>query len=809
MSLLLSMVYLYAVCFNIFAGITGMAQSSSISSGPPPRYGMRTRLFLTTSLFLGIAAGIQTPVHAAESREKTVRSMTGEDALSLPGATSRQDRDRVDLQANQLTYLETEQKLIAEGNVEIIRGKQILTAERVEYDLSTDVAKAYGNVTLLQENGDIHFVDELEFKNELKEGVVTSLYSYIGQDGRLTADTGEQVENGDRIVLRNASYTPCIPCVKRDDVPIQDQLKTKETPAWSIDADKVIHDKKKKSVIYKNAKFRFQGVPVLYTPYFSHPDGSIKQKSGFLMPFFGFDSELGPNITSRYYWAIDDDKDATFGTLLSTNEAPLALAEYRQRFNNAYIEVSGSATRSDRVDLIGGNEVPKDNSFRGHLFAQGRWDINPKWRAGFDLQRTTDDQFLRAYNISNEDILETEFYTERFEERTYFTARGYGFQDTRVTSEDVDQPNIIPDVLYSRVGRPGSVLGGRLNFDASITGLRREGEGQDVTRSILETGWRKKTVFPLGLVSDTKLLLRGDFYNARDTDRADNVPNVSDTENSVRGFTQLHNVFRYPFIKAMEKASVVLEPVVALTISPDVDQKENEIPNEDSQDVQLDIASLFNEMRFPGKDRLEDTSRVTYGLNSGYYMSDGSFARVFLGQSYKFDDDNALFPDGSGLAEQDSDIVGRIGIQYKNNFDLDYSFQLANDSLMSERHELTSRIALSRFGVNTRYFFSRGLEDTSVREKREQVRVGSYLWLDQDKQWRARGGFTHDFSVTDGLRRAYGGLDFYNECRCWNMSLTAVRNLTSRTSGESSTEFLVQIGFKNLGSFGNANLSSP
>ena len=723
--------------------------------------------------------------------------------------TTTAKTDRIDLQADEIIYHEDEQKIIAKGNVELTRGGQILNADLVTYDLQADIAHAAGNVALLQENGDVHFAQRLRFQQKLKEGLVEGLYSYLAEGARLTASEAEQQDGGARLVMRNASYTPCIPCLRDENIPIKDQILSDDTPAWAIKAREVIHEKAEHKVVYRDAWFDFQGVPVFYTPYFSHPDGSIQQKSGFLTPSFGGDSRLGANITNRYYWAIDKDRDATFGALISSNEAPLLLGEYRQRFTNASIELSASGTISDRVDFDDGERIRRGESFRGHIFGEGIWDINKNWRAGFDIELTTDDQFLREYNITGEDVLETEAYVERFDNRDYFSVRGFGFIDTRVFAEDIDQPNIIPEITYSALGDPGSFLDGRLSFDASILGLRRNGEGQDLTRGILEGGWRKQTILPIGLVMDTHLLLRGDVYNIRDRDLDDLDPSLSDSKTELRGFSQLHNVFRYPFIKQGRNGQWVVEPMVALTVSPDISQDDDDIPNEDSQDIQLDIFSLFSENRFPGEDRLEDRSRVTYGVNSGYYFGEGSFARVFLGQSYTFNKDDIIFAEGSGLQDQSSDLVGNIGIDYKGVFDLEYGFQFDNDSLRSQRHELISSLTLDRLTLNSRYFYSRGLEDTSVDDNREQLRLASHLWLDPEKQWRLNSGFTHDFGVSEGLRRAFMGMDFTNECRCWTLSSSVVRNLANEASGEGGTEFLIQISFKNLGAFGNANLSSP
>ena len=48
-----------------------------------------------------------------------------------------------------------------------------------------------------------------------------------------------------------------------------------------------------------------------------------------------------------------------------------------------------------------------------------------------------------------------------------------------------------------------------------------------------------------------------------------------------------------------------------------IDVVDRDIPNEDSNDVQLDPSSLFEPNHFPGKDRLEDGIHATYGVRAG------------------------------------------------------------------------------------------------------------------------------------------------------------------------------------------------
>ena len=51
---------------------------------------------------------------------------------------------------------------------------------------------------------------------------------------------------------------------------------------------------------------------IFYFPFFSHPDPSVKRKSGFLTPVYGSSSEIGSWVNIPYFKVINEEKDLTF-----------------------------------------------------------------------------------------------------------------------------------------------------------------------------------------------------------------------------------------------------------------------------------------------------------------------------------------------------------------------------------------------------------------------------------------------------------------------------------------------------------------
>lgn len=697
----------------------------------------------------------------------------------------------VDLESDNIEYDEASGIVTAIGNVELVQSGRILRAERVSYDVTNDKVLAIGNVVLNEPTGDTYFADSVELKDKMKDGFVTGLSGVLMDGSRFSAKEGRKVADL-KVIMSKANYTACEPC----------EVDPSKAPIWGLRADKVTHHKDEKRISYEDATFEVAGVPVLYTPYFSHSDGSVKRKSGLLTPSFGFDSELGAFYQQDYYWDIAPEKDATIGLVAMTEEAPLALGEYRQRFKNASLKLNAGATYSSRIDSRGDQDVFIEEEERGHFLAEGIWDINQKWRAGTNLALVSDDQYFRQYNISNEDVLENEIYAERFSDRNYSTGRLIRFKDIRVSDRADDQPNVLPELYTRFLGKPNSLLGGRWSVEGSALGLQREGNEQDVLRGVTELGWDRRFVSDIGLLTSVNTTLRGDAYRTTDEENAERLGRNT-RSSALRGFASTHIESSYPLQKGFEDGHMVVEPIGALTFGTNLND-DPDIPNEDSQDVFLDSNNIFNSNRFPGYDQIEDETHATYGVRTGYYANNGHQAEVFFGQSYRFDENDNPFPQGSGLSEQGSDFVGSVDARFGRALQLGYGFQLANDNLGSRRHEVDMSTNIGRLGLGVRYFYADALAGTDLDERREQIRNSARFALTDE--WSAFATTQYDLAQeTEGLRSLRYGLDYQGQCV--SLNFTASRRLINESTGDSGTQIFLRVGLKNLGEFETSNIS--
>ncbi len=699
------------------------------------------------------------------------------------------------LKADEISFDRTRGVVVAKGNVEISYGEHVLLADTVSYNQKTDTVTASGNVSLLEPTGEVVFAEYAEFTNELKDGVVKSIRMLLADGSRFAANGGKRI-GGVITEMRKVVYSPCELC-KKDPT---------RAPIWQIKAVRVIHDKTTKDVKYRDATFEFFGVPVLYLPFFSHPDPTVKRRTGFLAPVYGNSSDLGVIVQVPFYIDIAPDKDATLTPIYTSKEGPVIAAEYRQRLVDGRFEFSGSFTEANRQDRTGPGAT-REEKVRGHIRGQGRFDLDESWRAGFDVDRSSDDTYLRRYGFGGpQQTLTTRGFVEGFWGRDYARLSTLAFQGLReiepaekVPLGEVDF--VAPFAQYNYVGRPDR-WDGRFSLDASILSLNRD-EGTDSRRISLKTGWRLPYTTPIGEVYTLSATLQTDLYSVNDLCVADLVSGscpagATRSDETGRVFPQLMLDWRYPLVRQNRKFTQLIEPVAAVIVSPE-GSNPVKIPNEDSQDLKLDDTNLFSANRFTGVDRVESGQRVAYGLKWGLYGVDGATATAFLGQSYRLQEESE-FAGGPGLEDNLSDIVGKLRLTPSSLLDFLYRFRFDADELNANRSEVGLVAGPPKLRLSLDYLFVNQEPDAGTEEFGDREEVSGRLEVGLGRYWRASANARQDLKGF-GLLSAGLGVTYEDECIILTAALE--RSRTRDRDLEPKTTVFFRIVLKHLGGVGS------
>jgi LPS-assembly protein len=697
----------------------------------------------------------------------------------LPVARAQQQDPRLAqtlLLADRMDYDSKTRVVTAEGHVEVIQGDRHLWADRLRYDQNADRIDAEGNVTLLEPSGEALYADQLTLTGDLKNGVAKQLRARLTDNSLLAAASGQRTA-GTVTKLNEAVYSPCPLCKN-----------SKSPPLWQIEAQRVVHDQVEHQITYYNAFFDLYGVPIAYTPYFSQPDPTVERKSGFLAPTFGNDSELGLLVQTPYYFALAPNYDLTLAPIFMTQENPVLSAEYRHLLPSGEFNLAGSATYATKAGSDA-NPTPSGQAFRGHLKGDGRFNLTDHARAGYDLAVTTDDTYLQRYRFSNDNVLTNRLFTETAWDRNYAALNAYAFQGLRQTDHQDEIPFAAPLAEADLTSQPWR-WGSRFTLNSSVMTLTRI-NGLDTRRVSTTGGWELPWSSPIGDQYRLKLSLQGDGY------WTDGNPETLGSEggNATVGhiLPRLTADWSWPWIGNTFGVTPTIEPIASFTWTLD-HPNSNKIPNEDSQDLQIDDSNLFQPNRYAGLDRIEGGARISYGLRFGAYGDSGELASGLFGQSYRISGEHNDFDPSTGIDQPLSDYWGRIELSPDPAFRVRYRFRIDQQTLTPTQNEVGAVLGPQRLRFDVTYLSlsnDPALEDTSHRE---EITAGLSVGLLPSLSVRAetRRNLEEDRNVWYKF-----GLVYRHPC----LTLVAgvERRNTQQGDAQEGTTFAVRVIFKNLG----------
>lgn len=576
-----------------------------------------------------------------------------------------------------------------------------LRAGQITYDLGLGIATAGDDVEFTDAEGNIVFASYLELDANMQAGAAVDFATRFRGGPHLMAATA--VRRSAKVnELNYAVFTPC---------PICDAEGNPKEPSIVIQAQKVVQDEGLRAILYHNAVFRVGGVPVLYLPFFSHPDPTVERASGFLVPIPSYDEGRGVSLEVPYLRVVSPSEDWLISPQFNSGVAPFLNLQWRRRFANGMIVARAGYTYAENFGDFDGldpdnlPDIPIDAEHRSYLIAFGRFDPAGPWRGGFTAERTSDKTLFDRYDIrdpyqdnglyyGDQRRLISQIYAERQTARSYLSVAAFDIQSLRVAVANDDAPGlnifetdeslpVVAPLVEARWEPSGPMLGGRLRLRGSAVSLFRDAyvggpvlrpgiipvgstlglPGVDSRRVSGQAVWRRTLISGIGLRSEPFVDVRADLYSVSDL-----PPSMGLQEEAItRGRATAGLDLSYPLIRRVgPRADLILEPMAQLSIStdPDLDQR---IPIEDSQTVELDESSLFRIDRFPGYDLYEGGFRVTAGARATLLWDEGRKASLFIGRSYRESEELAyLVPlpdaptqlyDPSGLASDTSDWV--------------------------------------------------------------------------------------------------------------------------------------------------------
>ena len=692
---------------------------------------------------------------------------------------------RANVVANAITYDPRTSIAVATGKVEITYGPYVLLATRVTYNQNTDTFTANGSVTFKEPSGNTLEADEAELRDKFKEGFARHLRMLLTNDVTITADYARRTK-GYLTIFDNVVYTACKHCVTSDG-----------TPVWDLRSKTATHDSRSKTIYHTDTTLEFAGIPVLWLPYLSHPDPSVKRRSGFLIPNIRYNSRMGAGLEIPYFWNLAPNYDLTLTPMITTNQGPLLKTEWRHRLNSGIYSIDAAGIyQLDPHDI----EAPGDQHWRGAARTRGEFDLGDRWTLGFDGTLTSDRTFLDDYDIDNRDEAVSEVHLTQVNDRNYFSAQALHY---RTLTEGLDQsvlPYALPYVEHSYTF-DSPVFGGEFGIDSSIYNLNRDEPtspftgvdlGTQQTRATADLHWQRQFTNDWGQVITPFARLRTDLHITENQPDPLAPGFERETETTTRLLPALGVDVRWPFLNASGSGQHILTPVAQLITASD-ETGVDKIGNEDAITLNFDHTSLFLQDRFTGSDRFEGGTRANAGLLYTYLAPNGGFLRASIGESFHLGGRNS-FAEGSGLEDARSDLVAAVALQPYDFLRLTSQARFDEGLSHISTFEAGASLTFDRISGSVDYV-DLDAEPAYGRPDAERQVVGDVTYNFMDG-WNLFGGARYDFRADNFVTKTLG-VGF--KCDCMDFKLAYTEDEDDEFGG-TDRSVKVSLSLRTLGS---------
>ena len=752
------------------------------------------------------------------------------------------DRARMDdpfeITADRIVLDEARSLYVADGHVRVDQADRRLQARWVAFSRETRIAVAEGDVQL-DDGSDVLRAAFMIFDVDTLQGVLFQGSLDAGSEGFLMR-AKELVRTGQNtFTMRDGVFSTCR-CEPGEKLP------------WEIHTSKANIELGGHGTV-QNSTFNVLGVPVLWVPWAFFPVKS-ERETGFLLPSFGFGGRGGANFGLPFFWAALPQLNVTL--------TPRYFADrgFKQDVELEY--VFGERSWGN-LFVAGLNDDSSDEN--NGTFPSERWAVI--WEHDQDLPaelRWQSELNISSDNLYSDDFIElNRFATHRFIQSTSNVARDFGdsggfgsmvamrYADDIQGPNDADRDDVLlqrwtelradaqPGVLRGPFGiearvdselihfaglrTPGNDLAGQqpgagppvrndgrfydLGINGQLDAIPSEGQGDGIFQpgeQLAERGTRVvihprvARSFELGHLAEfvPELGWQQTLYRTNAQQFAERGLLTARAE--LRG-----RMARDYFGLSGKALRHVVEPRLGWAYVSDRNQKSNPlfIPKGSVSQERLRALSLENVTRNPS-DRIDETNQLVLGLGQRF------FSRAHAGQAPRLAADLTTaidweFADGGGLGniyiEGRLFPVGRISSHVRGTFN--------PESALFEEGEVGMNVSTlipgpyvraARLSTTYRYvanppLFAEYVRGTESIQESGATQVSQVYWNAQvELTGRVRLSYSAVLSLVsgEGFIGQHGLVEYVSKCRCWGLGVSLDHERRQGFSGGFEIRFM-------------------
>ena len=293
--------------------------------------------------------------------------LTTKARADVPTARFDQDMDiPVNVIADILQYSNQGDVLTASGDAVITQGSRSIKADTIRFNTVTKETEAKGNV-LLTQDGDTIECESFTINLDTQVGTVNQAKIFIKNENLHITGHEVQKTGVNTYKVLDGTITTC----------------DAENPPWLIQAS-VIDVEIEGYAVARHPLVKVKGIPVMYLPAVILPVKTERQ-SGLLPPKVGYSNRSGFEMENSFFWAINDQSDATAWLDTATDQGIGTGLEYRVKL-------------SEQTDAkLYGYYSYETNSYQDDRYKDPQDRDNARYFLNFEGQHYFDaDMYLKA-----------------------------------------------------------------------------------------------------------------------------------------------------------------------------------------------------------------------------------------------------------------------------------------------------------------------------------------------------------------------------------------------------------------------------
>ena len=671
------------------------------------------------------------------------------------GNVSAKNSEGKQIFADKIIYNKANQLLKTFGNSRFVDSKnRVLSAENFEYDLDKKIINAQNKVKFIDKEKNIYYFSKITADDKFDEVIGFDLNSDLNKAKFKSGDkfnefieprlSGKEASIKDGItIIKDGKFTSC--------------KRTNETDGcayWNLKASEIIHNTELKEIIYKNATLDLNNINVLYTPYFSHPDPTVKREAGVLAPSFtSLGGDIGSTVKVPIFYPISESKDFTISPVYYFKQNPLLLGEYREKFKNGdlsleggftegYKDITSTKTEGSRHHLYGNLQLNfSDKILDESIFNAKIQNVNNPTYLRVNKINSTNDGFKRILVKEDDTQLTNEIYFNSFGKNEILNFKAAAYQNISLDKKSDQYQYLLPEIGYSKYQLFDN---NNLSFNSNLKS-QNINTNQNKSTFINNLDYSTPENYNNDLGVSYKFLTKINninYYSDYNAPKQD----LNNEINPVLGFdTSL------PFAKISKESEQYLIPRIFTRYSP------GKMPNSKSNTTTLSTDNIFSMNRMNSDELIEKDLSFNLGFDWLWQEKftqnkESEKAGISIGQVIKFNKD-ADMPTASSLQNKTSDIVTKVNYLAPKNFDVTLKNTIDKQLNSVYYSDLTLKKFINNSGeVNLNYYEKNkyvGSERYAKANLVSNLSNSTKLKLETDRNLKTNLTNSHKLSVED------------------------------------------------------------